>query len=90
LLDPAVYYAHIASLRARAHENTPASGPVRGGAKFIEQRQDEAIRAAHQNRPESSVKSSLDMHTEALPLTELGSMAGPAQKETIKYTMWYI
>jgi eukaryotic translation initiation factor 2C len=90
LPDPAVYYAHIASLRARAHEKTPSSGPPRGGAKFIEQQQDEAIRAAHEKRPPSTAKTSMDMHTEVLPLIELGDTAHPAQKATIKYTMWYI
>jgi eukaryotic translation initiation factor 2C len=90
-LDPAVYYAHIASLRARAHENVPASDKPRGGAKFVEQRQDESNQAATLiGRAVSSVKSEFDRHTEVLPLVELGVAANPAQKATIKYTMWYI
>jgi hypothetical protein len=56
----------------------------------VEQQQDEAIRAAHEGRAQASVKSSMDMHTEVLPLVELGANASPQQKESIKYTMWYI
>lgn len=33
-LHPAVYYAHLASNRAKAHENIPASAGLQGGAGF--------------------------------------------------------
>lgn len=87
-----MYYAHIASLRSRAHENAPASGPIRGGAKFVEQQQDATIAAAHMNRPPPSAKSSMDMHTEILPLTGLGAGLpnGRPDKFNILTSMWYI
>lgn len=88
--DPAVYYAHIASLRSRAHEDAPAGGPVRGGAKFVEQQQDAAIAASHLNRPPPSVKTAMDMHTEVLPLTPLGKAAPMPEQTNIKTSMWFI
>jgi hypothetical protein len=80
-------------LRSRAHENTPASEPARGGAKFVEQQQDAAISAAHLNRPPPSVKSSIDMHTEVQPLAALASgmqREDEQRKITIMTSMWFI
>ncbi len=81
-LYPAVYYAHLASNRARAHENMPTSDGPRGGQKFIEKKQDEAIKATITGIP-ASAHSSKDKSTEAPPLLALGG-------DVIKPGMWYI
>jgi eukaryotic translation initiation factor 2C len=75
---PAVYYAHLASNRARSHENHPASDGPRGGQKFEEMRQDQAqaMRAAAASGlgPTSHSGSRPPLPpTEAIPLVPLGN-----------------
>ena len=77
---PAIYYAHLASSRARAHETVPASDGPRGGQKFEEQR----------GAPTSQTGSSSNP-TEAKPLLPLGNVeAGDGTAVKIRTTMWYI
>lgn len=82
-LYPAVYYAHLASNRARAHEDAPHSAGPRGGQKFTELRDSKAL-------PKAATDSSLDKHTEVPPLLQLGEMGTPEAKAFIRSSMWYI
>ncbi|KAH8777302.1 eukaryotic translation initiation factor-like protein 2C 2 [Hyaloscypha finlandica] len=90
-LFPAVYYAHLASNRARAHESTPASEGPRGGQKFEEARQDAAIRAAVRGTQPGSSQTGSSLPTEAAPLVPLGNPdQGPELIHKIRNGMWYI
>lgn len=81
---PAVYYAHLASNRARAHEDAFASDGPRGGQKFEERRQDAA------NRAPSSVTHSSQSMDEVKPLAPLGSPENMEAMIRIRTSMWYI
>ncbi|KAI9745991.1 MAG: hypothetical protein M1818_000672 [Claussenomyces sp. TS43310] len=82
-LHPAVYYAHLASNRARAHEDVASSEGPRGGQKFVEMVQAQA------GKPRAVTVES-DKITESKPLVELGSGASDEVKAAIKVSMWYI
>jgi eukaryotic translation initiation factor 2C len=86
-----VYYAHLASNRARAHESMPASEGPRGGQKFVEQ-QAHAIVAAYNagDKTPSSVKPPIG--AEASPLVGFGAALdeADAQRVSIYNSMWYI
>ncbi|KAG4436130.1 hypothetical protein IFR05_008373, partial [Cadophora sp. M221] len=69
-LFPAIYYAHLASNRARAHESIPASDGPRGGQKF-EERRAEAARQGTTNDGTSQTGSSRP--SEAAPLLPIGN-----------------
>ncbi|RKF63291.1 Protein argonaute [Erysiphe neolycopersici] len=81
---PAVYYAHLASARARAHEDVFASEGPRGGQKFEERRQDAAIKAP------SSVTDSTQFSDEVKPLAPLGNPTNMEAMVKIRTSMWYI
>ena len=89
---PAVYYAHLASNRARAHESAPASDGPRGGQKFEEARQDAMIRAAARGQAgEGSSQTGSSLPTEAAPLLPLGNPdQGPDVITKLRTGMWYI
>jgi eukaryotic translation initiation factor 2C len=87
-LYPAVYYAHLASNRARAHEDVSASDGPRGGSKFVEKNAVNEVLHAHGIG--SSLSGSRDRDTEAKPLLQLGAAAPEATKASIKASMWYI
>ncbi|RDW67854.1 eukaryotic translation initiation factor-like protein 2C 2 [Coleophoma cylindrospora] len=91
-LFPAVYYAHLASNRARAHEDAPSSGGPRGGQKFMEQMQDDSNRQNFTGRPPTSqTGSSGPLPTEARPLVPLGAPNNsPEMLDKIRCGMWYI
>lgn len=60
-LHPAVYYAHLASNRAKAHEDTPASEGPQGGAGFKQ-----VAPPAHSSEPsDSETKPLIPMHNVA-------------------------
>lgn len=86
-----MYYAHLASNRARAHESAPASDGPRGGQKFEEGLQDLAIRRGHVGTAEGSSQTGASLPTEAAPLLPLGN---PEQSTDIiikiRTGMWYI
>lgn len=71
-LFPAVYYAHLASNRARAHESAPASGGPRGGQKYEELQQDGAVARVTGRSVHSSQTGNTEMPLEAPPLLPLG------------------
>jgi len=83
-LHPAVYYAHLASSRARAHERIPTSSGPRTGPDAVK----EAIRSMAQgDTPWNPPRG-----TDAAPLLGMGS-GDDAHKENKSYfpgTMWYI
>ncbi|KAG9244119.1 Piwi domain-containing protein [Calycina marina] len=84
---PAIYYAHLAANRARAHENVAASEGARGGQKYEEARQDAGRDGA--SAPKSQTSSSA--LGEALPLLPLGNPeSNPADLAKIRTSMWYI
>ncbi|RKF74147.1 Protein argonaute [Golovinomyces cichoracearum] len=81
---PAVYYAHLASNRARAHEDVFASDGPRGGQKFEELRQDIA------NKAPTSITDSTQFADEVRPLAPLGSPSNLETMVKIRTGMWYI
>lgn len=88
-LHPAVYYAHLACNRARAHENIAASEGIRAGAKGHEIIRDQVAKGME--------VQSIPQGTEALPLLQLGGRPEGAvqpgemeQRQFIQSTMWYI
>jgi eukaryotic translation initiation factor 2C len=70
-----VYYAHLASNRARAHENRPASEGAAGGQKFEEFRQDTRGRVPLGGA--STTGSGSQQMPEPLPLLPLGNLNDP-------------
>jgi eukaryotic translation initiation factor 2C len=87
-LYPAVYYAHLASNRARAHEDAASDLGPRGGQKFEEllQRRNQLQTAGV--LPAGSLNTIRS--TEAKPLITLGALGSDNAKATIKTSMWYI
>jgi eukaryotic translation initiation factor 2C len=74
---PAVYYAHLASNRAKAHENKPA---VSSGKKETAERRDK-----EKQKEESTALSTSDKNlAEIPPLMQMNNSLG------IENTMWYI
>ncbi|TVY52417.1 Protein argonaute [Lachnellula cervina] len=91
-LFPAVYYAHLASNRARSHEGRPISDGPRGGQKFEERLQDEAaLRALGKPVPGGS-SNSFDKGSEARPLLPMGELEGADRERVtrLRTGMWYI
>ncbi|KAH7370050.1 Piwi domain-containing protein [Rhexocercosporidium sp. MPI-PUGE-AT-0058] len=86
-LFPAIYYAHLASNRARAHESIPASDGPRGGQKF-EERRAEAARQGTTNDGTSQTGSSKP--SEAAPLLPIGNPENQEVMWKIRGGMWYI
>lgn len=71
---PAVYYAHLASNRARAHESVPASEGPRGGQKYEEAQQDQAVaRGQGMIAQDGSSQTGTSLPLEARPLLPLGN-----------------
>lgn len=89
MVDPAVYYTHLASNRARAHEAAASSDGPRGGQKFEEARQDRIIAGTHGEADGSSGTGST-MPTEARPLLPLGNPEALEAMLKIRTGMWYI
>lgn len=84
---PAVYYAHLASNRARAHESAPAGAGPRGGEKYEEAQQDQAVARAAGRGGSSQTGTSLPP-TEARPLLPLGNVAtDPSESVKIRCSM---
>ncbi|TVY80632.1 Protein argonaute [Lachnellula suecica] len=91
-LFPAVYYAHLASNRARAHEGSAASSGPRGGQKFEEQQQDDAQRRAAGHSTMGGSSRSGDNTSEARPLLPMGELESADRERVIRLRtgMWYI
>jgi eukaryotic translation initiation factor 2C len=89
-LVPAIYYAHLASNRARSHESVPASAGPRGGQKFEEANADRAVRAAHGLSADGTSQTGTSLPAEALPLVPMGAPENPASMLRIRTGMWYI
>ncbi|QPH10460.1 hypothetical protein C2857_001778 [Epichloe festucae Fl1] len=95
-LHPAVYYAHLAGARARAHENIAASEGHRSGAKGHEMIRDQIAKGGEK----AKLMMGEDLRgVEAPPLLPLGgrhegkeppSQAETRQREFFRSTMWYI
>ncbi|KAH7155211.1 Piwi domain-containing protein [Dactylonectria estremocensis] len=89
-LHPAVYYAHLASDRARAHENIATSEGFRAGPKGHEMIRDKIARGMSVGGPDRAM--------EAPPLIRLGGTVDPdkaidgeeRQRSFFRKTMWYI
>ncbi|KAM0503725.1 hypothetical protein ACHAP8_002966 [Fusarium lateritium] len=88
-LHPAVYYAHLASNRARAHENIATSDGFRTGAKGHE--------IAREKQAHGVTSSAPNRTADAPPLIRLGGPCHqtPAdgeqrQRDFFRSTMWYI
>ncbi|KAH7273919.1 hypothetical protein MRS44_000638 [Fusarium solani] len=88
-LHPAVYYAHLASARARAHENIATSEGFRAGPKGHEMIREKVARGISLGGP--------DRGADAPPLLPLGGRVGEnaidgeqRQRNFFRSTMWYI
>jgi eukaryotic translation initiation factor 2C len=90
-LHPAVYYAHLAADRARAHETVPSTDGFRAGGKGHEVHIDKAAKGL-------TVPGSM-AGIDALPLLPLGGISGkekPAvsgedrQRAAFRSAMWFI
>lgn len=95
---PAVYYAHLASNRARSHEDAPASDGARGGQKFMEKeveiqekknfKSHDGMFPPRKERPEDIAR----------PLIPIGLNVNPkTMKESkiksvlaFRWSMWYV
>ncbi|EGX96643.1 eukaryotic translation initiation factor 2C 2 [Cordyceps militaris CM01] len=87
-LHPAVYYAHLAGDRARAHENSYSSDGFQQGSKGHEMARDQEAKGHLAEMP---------MATDAPKLLPLGGRVGPnpapgeeRQRGFFRSTMWYI
>ncbi|KAI9830214.1 MAG: hypothetical protein M1826_005016 [Phylliscum demangeonii] len=74
-LHPAVYYAHLASNRARSHENIPASSGPRTGQ--------EAAIQPKKKLPKGEKPKTLSYHLPLLPFADL-------ENSKMDIAMWYI
>ena len=84
---PAVYYAHIASNRARCHESAPSSAGPRGGQKF-EERQQDTLGKNDGRTGASGSSNSGALLGDAIPLLPLGNPElGDAILKKIRTTM---
>lgn len=89
-LHPAIYYAHLAAARGRAHEDMDAS------AKDPNLRQQEMRMPLAKHNDAATVASSKLRDVEAAPLLPIGGKDGPeklARNDNIDFfnrTMWYI
>lgn len=90
-LHPAVYYAHLASNRARPHENVATSEGFRAGPKGHEMIREKVARGISLGGPERGA--------EAPPLLHLGGKVDPQKgpvgdeeklRNFFRSTMWYI
>ncbi|KAK4218356.1 Piwi domain-containing protein [Rhypophila decipiens] len=92
-LHPAVYYAHLASNRARAHEDMSESdkdleknrggGSTQGGGQWGKKTQDD--------EGSSSTGTSGKRLTEARPLLKMGGPeARPGTGDKLRATMWWV
>ncbi|KAG4026171.1 hypothetical protein MFRU_044g00410 [Monilinia fructicola] len=95
-LYPAVYYAHLASNRARAHEASGYSEGPRGGEKFLEKVYEAAVKkvATGQSAVATSQTSSSNM-VQDVPLLPLGTLSPNDHVSMdvlikIRTGMWYI
>jgi eukaryotic translation initiation factor 2C len=92
-LYPAIYYAHLASNRARAHENISAASGPQSGQKFIEAMQARNLQAAQAATrgvaPSVTSYTSIES-TEAAPLLAMGQQASDTERASIHTSMWYI
>ncbi|KAE8440738.1 hypothetical protein EG329_006633 [Mollisiaceae sp. DMI_Dod_QoI] len=89
-LFPAIYYAHLASNRARAHEAKDASLGPQGGQKFEELRQDAAVAAARRGTADGTSQSGSSLPVESIPLLPLGNPDNGANIVRLRCGMWYI
>jgi eukaryotic translation initiation factor 2C len=89
-LHPAVYYAHIAGSRARAHEDVPSSERIPAYAQPKDQKKEFKIyKQGGGPDTESSIKKGADMK----PLLSLGGNdkhTRPESRAFIRSTMWFI
>lgn len=88
-----MYYAHLASNRARAHESHPASDGPRGGQKFEEARADAAVAAARRAQTnDGSSQTGTSIPTEVAPLFPMGNGDNLNLDVVIaiRTGMWYI
>lgn len=103
-IHPAVYYAHLAAARSRAHENRPYGefGDVhpRFGEKFIEYKQEKSQAEVERGRPQAPAEKSrrtlnddqmAEDRKEFPPLMKLAqNHRSPIEGRKMMFTMWYI
>ncbi|KAF7876311.1 hypothetical protein EAF04_001406 [Stromatinia cepivora] len=94
-LYPAVYYAHLASNRARAHEAQGYSAGPRGGEKFLERQAAAAADRVAGRAPAESSQTGSSNLVENVPLLPLGTLNDQDKVNNdvllkIRTGMWYI
>ncbi|KAL3426357.1 eukaryotic translation initiation factor 2c [Phlyctema vagabunda] len=88
---PAVYYAHLASNRARAHEHAAHSEGPRGGQKFVEQHHGQVAAGAAGGQIGPSTATGSSMDEDVRPLLPLGgSDSSQEDIKKLRVGMWYI
>lgn len=92
-----MYYAHLASNRARAHEAHGHSEGPRGGEKFLEKQYEAAAKRVITGEKPGAASSGTGSSTdfEDVPLLPLGIISEPQKVDLgalikIRTSMWYI
>ncbi|KAL7797242.1 Piwi domain-containing protein [Trichoderma ceciliae] len=89
-LHPAVYYAHLAGSRARAHENIATSEGFRAGAKGHEMIRDKIAKGESLSVPQRGSDAPSLLQLGGKPETNAPSEGETRQREFFRTTMWYI
>ncbi|KJZ77147.1 hypothetical protein HIM_03468 [Hirsutella minnesotensis 3608] len=90
-LHPAVYYAHLAGARARAHENIATSEGFRSGAKGHEMIRDKVAKGMTSGTMGRGEESAPLLALGGTPHREKGPVDGELrQRSFFRSTMWYI
>lgn len=90
-LHPAVYYAHLAGARARAHENIATSEGFRAGAKGHEMIRDKVAKGESLSAPQRGSDAPALLQLGGRPENANDPVTGEMrQRDFFRSTMWYI
>ncbi|KAL6820698.1 Piwi domain-containing protein [Trichoderma camerunense] len=89
-LHPAVYYAHLAGARARAHENVATSEGFRAGAKGHEMIRDKVAKGESLSVPQRGSDAPSLLQLGGKPETNAPIDGEVRQRNFFRSTMWYI
>ncbi|KAL6893135.1 Piwi domain-containing protein [Trichoderma longibrachiatum] len=89
-LHPAVYYAHLAGARARAHENIATSEGFRAGAKGHEMIRDKVAKGESMSVPQRGSDAPSLLQLGGKPENNTPIDGEMRQREFFRGTMWYI
>ncbi|UKZ49843.1 hypothetical protein TrVGV298_004096 [Trichoderma virens] len=89
-LHPAVYYAHLAGSRARAHENIATSEGFRAGAKGHEMIRDKVAKGESLSVPQRGSDAPSLLQLGGKPENNAPIDGEVRQRDFFRSTMWYI